>query len=122
MESYIISEVPSLAGNDASLQSKVTALGSYYFNDQGGPVSAIVQTVAGVNLTDVFTQVNATRDQAIAVSTLGAMSTACTLQATWHGIKQCMYTSADEAPESAPFRTLSALRHGCAKVPALPQS
>ncbi|CAL5222903.1 g5332, partial [Coccomyxa viridis] len=66
MESYIISEIPSLAGNDASMQSKVTALAGYYFNDQGGPVNAIVQTVAGVNLTGVFAQVNSTRDQAIA--------------------------------------------------------
>ena len=71
MESYIVSEVPTIVGNDASLQSKATALAGYYFNDQGGPVSAIVQTVAGVNLTAVFAQVNTTRDQAIAVSTPG---------------------------------------------------
>ena len=81
MESYIISEIPSLAGNDASMQSKVTALAGYYFNDQGGPVNAIVQTVAGVNLTGVFAQVNSTRDQAIAVSAHGLMQ--CVLQISY---------------------------------------
>ena len=30
-------------------------------------MSAIVQDVAGVNLTDVFVQINSTRDQAISV-------------------------------------------------------
>ena len=69
METYIVSEVPRIVGNDAGLQSKATALAGYYFDDQGGPVSAIVQTVAGVNLTAVFAQVNTTRDQAIAVTT-----------------------------------------------------
>ena len=68
MEGYIISEIPSIAGNDVSLQSKATALADYYLYNQGGPLSNIVQNVTGVNLTDVFAQVNATRDQAIAVS------------------------------------------------------
>ena len=104
MESYIISEVPSLAGSDASMQSKATALAGYYFNGQGGPVSAIVQTVAGVNLTDVFAQVNSTRDQAIAVSVNGATSLACMYQATWCGIKPCVNTSTEDSPECAPFR------------------
>ena len=45
-------------------------MANYYFYNQGGPVSAIVQDVAGVNLTDVFVQINNTRDQAINVSHL----------------------------------------------------
>lgn len=65
-----MSEIPSIASNDLSTQSKATALANYYFYNEGGPVSNIVSNVAGVNLTDVFAKVNSTRDNAITVRML----------------------------------------------------
>ena len=54
-------------GNDPATLNKSIALANYYFYNQGGGVKEIFNSVAGVNLEDVFATVNSTRDQAVQV-------------------------------------------------------
>ncbi|EIE18872.1 hypothetical protein COCSUDRAFT_45025 [Coccomyxa subellipsoidea C-169] len=64
-EPYIIGRLPDLMGNDPATLNKSIALANYYFYNQGGGVKEILNSVAGVNLDDVFATVNSTRDQAV---------------------------------------------------------
>ena len=62
-EAYVVERLPVWMG-DPGTAAKATAIADYYLLGQGS-VPDLAQSVAGVNISGVLAQINATRDQAV---------------------------------------------------------
>lgn len=62
-EAYVVQRLPAWVG-DAGTAAKAATVIDYYLFDQGS-VPGLAQSVTGVNISGVLTQINATRDQAV---------------------------------------------------------